>query len=92
MHACMRTTVELSESTYHSVRAEMLRRGERGFSPIVEEALVSYLARAPERERIAAAIAAADGAWSEDDVLDLERRRADVWSTWQTDRFSTPTS
>jgi hypothetical protein len=88
----MRTTVELSDSTYRTLRAEMLERGERGFSTIVEEALVSYFAQAPERERVRDAITAADGAWSEDDVSELERRRSEAWSTWQTDRFSTPTS
>lgn len=88
----MRTTIELSDATYQALRAEMLGRGERGFSPIVEEALVSYFAESPERERIRDAIAAADGAWSQEDVGELERRRSEAWPTWQTDRFSTPTS
>ncbi len=88
----MRTTVELSDQTYRALREEAIRRGVRGFSPIVEDALVAYLANAPERQRLAAAIAAAEGAWSDRDVRELESARAEVWSTWQTDRFSTPTS
>ena len=88
----MRTTIELSDATYRALRAEELRRGVRGFSPIVEEALVSYLEASPERERLRAAIAGAEGSWSDEDVSELESRRAEVWSTWQTDRFSTPTS
>ena len=88
----MRTTVELSDATYRALRAESIRRDIRGFSPIVEEALAAYLAAAPERERLSAAIADAEGAWSEDDARELEATRAEVWATWQTDRFSTPTS
>jgi hypothetical protein len=88
----MRTTIELSDATYRALRAEGLRRGVRGFSPIVEEALVSYLEASPERERLRAAIAGAEGSWSDEDVSELESRRAEVWSTWQTDRFSTQTS
>jgi hypothetical protein len=88
----MRTTIELSDSTYRALREEALRRGVRGFSPIVEEALVAYLAASPERERLAAALADAEGAWNEGDARELESTRDTVWSTWQTDRFSTPTS
>lgn len=88
----MRTTVELSELSYRALREEALRRGIRGFSPIVEEALRVYLAAAPERDRLIAAIADAEGAWDDDDVREFEARRDEAWSTWQTDRFSTPTS
>jgi hypothetical protein len=88
----MRTTIELSDATYRALRAESLRRRIRGFSPIVEDALVAYLAAGPERDRLVAAIANAEGAWSDEDVRELEGTRAEVWSTWQTDRFSTPTS
>lgn len=84
---CMRTTVELSDATCCMLRQEALRRGTRGFSQIVEEALVAYLAAGADRDRLAAAIAAADGAWNDDDVDDLQSTRAEVWSTWQTDRF-----
>jgi inorganic triphosphatase YgiF len=92
MHACMRTTIELSDSTYQALRAEMLKRGERGFSSIVEQALVAYFAEAPERERLAAAVRAVEGIWSEDEADETRRRSSEAWSTWQSDRFSTPTS
>ena len=88
----MRTTIELSDATYRALRAEALDRGARGFSPIVEEALVAYLTAAPERRRLLDAIAHADGAWDEDDVREFEASRREAWATWSTDRFSTPTS
>jgi hypothetical protein len=88
----MRTTVELSDSTYQALREEALGRGIRGFSPIVEEALRAYFADAPERDRLIAAIARAEGAWDDDDVRDLQAVRGEVWSRWQTGRFSTQMS
>ena len=78
----MRTTIELSDATYRALRAEGLRRGVRGFSPIVEEALVSYLEASPERERLRAAIAGAEGSWSDEDVSELERDTSQAARPW----------
>jgi hypothetical protein len=79
----MRTTVELSEPVYLRLRAAALSRGVRGFSPIVEEALSEYFESEPGRRELAAAVRAADGAWSNEDVVDLERERELAWSTWR---------
>jgi hypothetical protein len=46
----------------------------------------------PERQRLAPAIGAAEGAWTDEDVDELEAKRAELWSTWQTGRFQTPMS
>lgn len=89
----MRTTVELSDRTYRLLRAAAAERGVRGFSPLVEEAVGEYLERGRERAEVAEAIEAARGAWSEEDVEELERVLKGAWSAgWQIDRSSTPTS
>jgi Ribbon-helix-helix protein, copG family len=83
----MRTTVELSEGTYRRLRAAAAERGNRGFSPIVEEAVRLYLDGGRERAEIAADIEAARGAWSEEDVEELEQALTSAWSSgWQIDR------
>lgn len=87
----MRTTIELSDRTYRRLRAAAADRGLRGFSPIVEEAVEALLDRG-DRGELSAALAEAEGAWSEADVDDWERARAEAWSTWRTSPFSTPTS
>lgn len=79
----MRTTVELSEPVYRRLRAAALSRGLRGFSPIVEEALGEYFRSEHPRRGLVDALEAAEGAWSEDDVAELEIAREQVWSTWQ---------
>lgn len=87
----MRTTVELSDRTYARLRAKAVERGMRGFSAIVEEALERYLEPGPEGD-LAVALAEAEGAWSESDVVEWERARREAWATWPIDRSSTPTS
>jgi hypothetical protein len=87
----MRTTVELSDRTYTRLRARAAERGMRGFSAIVEEALDRFLGQGGEGD-LAAALAEAEGSWSESDVEEWEREREGAWATWPTDRSSTPTS
>ncbi|HEX8958882.1 MAG TPA: ribbon-helix-helix protein, CopG family [Solirubrobacterales bacterium] len=87
----MRTTIELSDRTYARLRARAAERGMRGFSPLVEEALEKLLDRS-STDGIDAALAAAEGAWSEADVKEWERAREEAWATWPSSRSSTPTS
>jgi hypothetical protein len=79
----MRTTVELSDPVYKRLKSAAVDRGLRGFSPIVEEALSEYFQSGLERRRMAGAIAAARGAWSEMDVAQWEREREAAWATWR---------
>jgi predicted transcriptional regulator len=78
----MRTTVELSDSVYRRLKSVAVDRGIRGFSPIVEEALSEYFQAELQRSRLTGAIAAARGAWSEQDVAEWEREREQAWATW----------
>jgi len=88
----MRTTVELSDHLYRRLRTAATERGMRGFSPIVEEAVESYLASEDQRRDLIRAIEAAEGSWGDEDVAELERVREETWAGWTPDRSSTPTS
>jgi predicted CopG family antitoxin len=78
----MRTTIELSDPVYRRLKSEAVDRGIRGFSPIVEEALVEHFrSDAGRRDRVEA-IRAARGAWSEKDVERWERDVREAWATW----------
>ena len=87
----MRTTVELSDRTYARLRARAAERGLRGFSSIVEEALERLLEQDGEDDLVAA-LAEAEGAWSESDVKEWEQACEEAWATWPAGRYSTPTS
>jgi metal-responsive CopG/Arc/MetJ family transcriptional regulator len=68
----MRTTVELSDG----IRARLLelaaRRGERGFSALVEEAVERYLEDEERRRRQGERAKSVIGSLSEDEAEDLE--------------------
>jgi len=59
----MRTTVELADPVYRRLRAVAAERGLRGYSQIVEEALVEYLDAEQYRREVVTALEAAEGAW-----------------------------
>lgn len=82
----MRTTIELSDPVYKRLKATAVDRGMRGFSPIVEEALSEYFQSELRRRHVVDAIAAARGAWSEQDVAEWERDVAEAWATWRLPR------
>jgi len=91
MHLLVRTTIELSDRTYTRLRAKAAERGMRGFSAIVEEALERHL-ESDGGDDLIAALADAEGAWSESDVREWERACGEAWATWPVDRSSTPMS
>ena len=79
----MRTTVELSDS----VRARLLelaaRRGERGFSALVEEALERYLEDEERRRRQAEDARAVIGALTESEADELEASVRTLRERWR---------
>lgn len=79
----MRTTVELSDA----VRARLLelaaRRGERGFSALVEEALERYLEDEERRRRQAEHAKAAIGTLSELEGEELEASVRTLRERWR---------
>jgi hypothetical protein len=79
----MRTTIELSDPVYRRLKASAVDRGLRGFSPIVEEALTEYFQSELQRRELTRAVAAARGAWGEQDAADFEREREQAWASWQ---------
>jgi predicted transcriptional regulator len=83
----MRTTVELSSPVYKRLKSIAVDRGLRGFSPIVEEALSEYFQSELRRRHAVDAIAAAEGAWSEEDVAEWEREVAEAWATWRLPQY-----
>lgn len=79
----MRTTVELSDE----IRAKLLelaaRRGERGFSALVEEAVARYLEREERRRRRAEEARSVLGAMEEEDAAELEASVRSLRERWR---------
>ncbi len=76
----MRTTVEITQEQRLALTALAARRGLRGFSPLVRDAIDSYLATLTPDETEAAL--ALEGSLTEEEAAEVERRIKDAWATW----------
>lgn len=79
----MRTTIEISNETRAKLVALAARRGLRGYSEIVNEALEEYLARAENREKEINEILRLAGSLSEEEGRKYVARVKEFWSRWE---------
>ena len=80
---CMRTTVEIREEQRIALAAIAARRGLRGYSEIVQEAIDAYLAEADGDDLDA--LLSLRGSLTAQEADALERSIAEAWSTWPID-------
>jgi hypothetical protein len=79
----MRTTIELTPSQRERLLATAARRGEKGFSAIVGEALDRYFDEEAARlERVERALSAI-GSISDEEADRMEADAAAIRSTWR---------
>lgn len=79
---CMRTTVEITDEQHLALTALAARRGVRGFSTLVREALDQYLA--DQRGEDLDALLSLKGVLSAEEGDAFEQRIAEAWATWPT--------
>lgn len=79
----MRTTIELSDDHRARLLELSARRGEKGFSSIVEEALDRYFAREERRRDAVDRALAALGSFSEEEADRLEEEVGRLRRSWR---------
>ena len=79
----MRTTVEIKPEHRSALLALAARRGQKGFSTVLEEAIASYLAGEAERERRRQTILSLAGSLSPEDAEDLRRVTSELRENWR---------
>jgi len=77
----MRTTVEISDDQHRALSAIAHRRGVRGFSTLVQEALDAYLANLNTDE--VDLLLGLEGVLTESDANEMRSRINDVRSGWR---------
>jgi hypothetical protein len=77
----MRTTVEITDEQHRALSAIAQRRGVRGFSALVQEALDGYLAHLSTDE--VDTLLGLEGVLTESDAQELRSRINGVRSTWR---------
>lgn len=77
----MRTTVEISEEQHRALSALVQRRGLRGFSQLVQEALESYLRDLDDDE--IGVLLDLEGTLGEGEEVELRARMGAARATWR---------
>ncbi len=77
----MRTTVEITDEQHRALSAIAHRRGVRGFSALVQEALDAYLANLSTDE--VDILLGLEGVLTDSDARKLRSRINDVRTTWR---------
>lgn len=79
----MRTTIEIPDAYRARLLELAARRGEKGFSGLVREALAGYLAEIDRLEAESGEALAALGSVGEEDADALERAVAEARASWR---------
>lgn len=79
----MRTTVEISDVNRERLLALAARRGEKGFSRLVDEAVSRLLAEETRREDARRVALALRGTLSARDADELGQRTSQVRTSWR---------
>lgn len=79
---CMRTTIEIREEQRIALAAIAARRGLRGYSEVVQEAIDAYLAEVDGEDLDA--LLSLRGSITSEEADALDRSIAEAWSMWRT--------
>jgi hypothetical protein len=79
----MRTTVELTPEHRSRLLAIAARRGEKGFSSVLNEAVEAYLGEEAERERLRQKALQLRGALKREEASELLKRAASLRASWR---------
>jgi len=79
----MRTTVELSNEKRAKLLAIAARRGLRGYSRLIDEALDLYLAREEERTGERKELLSLAGTLTDAEAAEMEKRIGEAWRKWR---------
>lgn len=77
----MRTTVEITDEQYRALTAIARRRGLRGYSALIQEALDGYLANVNVDD--VDLLLALEGMLTDSDAHEMRSRIDDVKATWR---------
>ena len=79
----MRTTVEMKTEHRSALLALAARRGEKGFSNVLAEAIEEYLRGNVERKRRLEDFLALEGSLSSEDAEELRRITTELRESWR---------
>jgi metal-responsive CopG/Arc/MetJ family transcriptional regulator len=78
----VRTTIELDNESRAKLMALAAKRGLRGYSELVQEAVTEYLAKEEQREQAVQEVMELSGSLSADEAKQVEEGIEATWKCW----------
>lgn len=79
----MRTTIELSNDLIGILHALAVKKGYRGYSKVIEEALIFYIKENERRETGKEKILKMRGSWDGAEVRETKKRLEEIRKNWK---------
>jgi metal-responsive CopG/Arc/MetJ family transcriptional regulator len=79
----MRTTVELSDDLIAALHALAVRKGYRGYSRVMEEAVKHYLHEHEKKELSLSVLMKMRGSWSAEEAAETKKRLEEIRKNWR---------
>ena len=79
----MRTTIELSDDHRSALHSLAARRGLRGYSKLIQEAIDFYIKEKVRKEDSIKQLLKMKGTWSEEEAKKLRKRIEEIRRNWK---------
>jgi metal-responsive CopG/Arc/MetJ family transcriptional regulator len=79
----MRTTVELSDDLIAALHAIAVKKGYRGYSKVMEDAVKHYLYDHEKREQSRSVLMKMRGSWNRKEAVETKKRLEEIRKNWQ---------
>ena len=79
----MRTTIELSNDLIGILHALAVKKGYRGYSKVIEEALIFYIKENEKRETSKEKILKMRGIWDGEEARETRKRLEEIRKNWK---------
>jgi metal-responsive CopG/Arc/MetJ family transcriptional regulator len=79
----MRTTVELSDDLIAALHAIAVKKGHRGYSRVMEDAVRHYLRDLEKKERPLSVLMRMRGSWNAGEAAEMKKRLEEIRKNWR---------
>lgn len=81
----MRTTIELSDEHRSALHSLAVRKGFRGYSKVIQEAIDFYIDEKLKKENGAGRLLKMKGTWSKEETKKARKKLVEIRRLWETD-------
>jgi metal-responsive CopG/Arc/MetJ family transcriptional regulator len=79
----MRTTIELADDLIAALHAVAVKKGYRGYSKVMEDAVKHYLREIEKKERPLSVLMRMRGSWDAEEAAETKKRLEEIRANWR---------